>query len=201
MISESIKVEIDRLIKEIWLNDICEDYRRGNLIREASLQSSLYHHIRNRFGSYLEKHSLYVYPEFYFRELKFRADLVIAEMDMDKKTQWLSERVTDIAAIIELKYDGGYAASTENWIKSDKERLRIYAKKLKYNCQYYWGVIYETECTWLHWFDKRSTNTWGKGRLTELNAGLLSGQMTFEINSYNNMNKNLHKAKKECTPV
>lgn len=199
MISESVKIEIDRLIKEIWLNDICEDYRRGNLIREASLQNSLYHHIRCHLGSFLEMHNLYIYPEFYFRELKFRADLVIVEMDMEKETQWLSERVTDIAAIIELKYDGGYAETTEDWIKSDKEKIRKYASKLKYNCQFYWGVLYEAECTWLHWFDKRSTNTWGKGRLTELNAGFLDGRMTFEVNSYNDMNQGY--AKKECIPV
>ena len=198
MISESVKAEIDKLIKEIWMNDICEDYRRGNLIKEASLQTSLYHHIRTRFGVHLEENNLYLYPEFYFKGLKFRADLAIVEMDMNKETQRLSDRVTDIAAVIELKYDGGYAKTTEDWIKSDGEKLKAYARGLKYNCQYYWGVVYETECIWLHWLDKRSTNTWGKGRLTELNAGLLDGQMIFEINSYNNMN--VSHAKKGCTP-
>lgn len=49
-------------------------------------------------------------------------------------------------------------------------------------------MIYETECWWLHWFDKRSTNNWANGRLTELNAGYLDGKMHFEVNSYNNWN-------------
>ena len=36
-------------------------------------------------------------------------------MTLEKK--WLSEKMTDIAAIIELKYDGGNAMSTSDYIK------------------------------------------------------------------------------------
>lgn len=43
---------------------------------------------------------LYIYPEFYFKELKFFADLVIVEMDMALEKTWLSEKMTDIAAIL-----------------------------------------------------------------------------------------------------
>lgn len=39
-------------------------------------------------------------------------------MDMNSEQHWLSERLTDIAAIIELKFDGGNAASTSDYIKS-----------------------------------------------------------------------------------
>ena len=78
-------------------------------------------------------------------------------------------------------------------MKSDKAKLKKYFENfenLPYNCQYYFGVIYETECWRLNWFDKRSTNNWAKGRLTELNAGYLDKQMVFEVNSYNNWNIN-----------
>ena len=91
-----------------------------------------------------------IYPEFYFKELKFFADLVIVEMDMTLETTWLSERMTDIAAIIELKYDGGNATSTSDYIKTDMPKLREYVRSLNYDCQYYFGVIYETDCEWLH---------------------------------------------------
>ena len=40
--------------------------------------------------------------QFYFKELKFFADLVIVEMDMTLEKKWLSEKMTDIAAIIEF---------------------------------------------------------------------------------------------------
>jgi hypothetical protein len=36
----------------------------------------------------------------------------------------------------------------------------------------------------LHWFDKRSTNNWAKGRVTELDAGVIGEDIVFEINEY-----------------
>lgn len=110
------------------------------------------------------------------------------EMDMSLSKTWLAEKLTDVAAIIELKYDSGNALSTSDYIKTDIPKLKNYIHSLNYNCQYYFGVIYETECEWLHWLDKRSSNNWANGRLTELNAGYLDETMYFEINSYNNTN-------------
>ena len=188
MIKKSIRKEIDKVIKNIWLRNICTDYGNGFLIKEASLQCSLYHHLQNELNFLLQQNHLYIYPEFYFKELKFFADLVIVEMDMTLEKKWLSEKMTDIAAIIELKYDGGNAMSTSDYIKTDMPKLKEYIRSLNYDCQYYFGVIYETDCEWLHWFDKRSTNNWANGRLTELNAGYLGETMYFEVNSYNNMN-------------
>ena len=36
-----VKKEIDKIIKDVWLEDICEDYGNGLLIKEASLQCAL----------------------------------------------------------------------------------------------------------------------------------------------------------------
>lgn len=187
MVRKSVKKEIDKAIKEIWLNEICSDYANGLLIREASLQCSLYHHLQNRLSEQLRNNHLAIYPEFHFSELGYRADLVIAEMDFSIESE-LKKRMTDIAAIIELKYDGGNAMTTEEYIKTDMPKLKNYVQTLNYDCQYYFGVIYEADCSWLSWFDKRSTNNWANGRLTELNAGWLDDLMYFEVNSYNNMN-------------
>ncbi|WP_304819312.1 hypothetical protein, partial [uncultured Clostridium sp.] len=164
MIKKSIRKKIDKVIKNIWLHNICTDYGNGFLIKEASLQCSLYHHLQNELNLLLQQNHLYIYPEFYFKELKFFADLVIVEMDMTLEKKWLSEKMTDIAAIIELKYDGGNAMSTSDYIKTDMSKLKEYVRSLNYDCQYYFGVIYETDCEWLHWFDKRSTNNWANGR-------------------------------------
>lgn len=188
MIKEEIKKEIDKIVKEVWLNEICNEYAKGALIKEASLQCSLYHHLQNRLQNILQENNLFIYPECYFKGLRYRADLAIVEMDMTKECSYLWDRMTDIAAIIELKYDSGTAKTTEDYIKSDKAKIKKYIDSLPYECQYYFGVIYETECRWLHWFDKRSTNKWANGRLTELNAGYLEGKMHFEVNSYNNWN-------------
>lgn len=188
MIPKNVRKEIDKVIKDVWLYNICNDYGNGLLIKEASLQCSLYHHLQNKLDIIFKENNLYIYPEFYFKDLKYFADLAIVEMDMNLERRWLSEKLTDIAAIIELKYDGGNATSTSDYIKSDIPKMREYVHNLNYDCQYYFGVIYETDCEWLHWLDKRSTNNWANGHLTELNAGYLDDTMYFEVNSYNNMN-------------
>lgn len=187
MITKNVRRTIDRVIKMIWLKEICEDYGNGSLLREASLQSSLYHHLRSHLEDILKENHLFIYPEFYIPELKYRADMAIVQMDLSADGI-LSQRVSDIAAIIELKYEGGAAQGTLDVIKYDLQKMRHYAKQMGEDCQFYFGVIYETECVSLHWLDRRSTEHWANGCMTELNAGYLDGIMSFEVNSYNHMN-------------
>ena len=186
MIAKSVQRTIDRAIKMIWLKEICKDYGSGNLLREASLQSSLYHHLRTHLEDVLKANNLFIYPEFYIPELKYRADLAIVQMDLSADRA-LSQSVLDIAAIVELKFEVGTAQGTLDVIKADLQKIKRYAKQMDKNCQFYFGVIYETECAWLRWYDRRSTEHWASGRVTELNAGYLDGIMTFEVNSYNQM--------------
>lgn len=178
---------IDREIKKVWLKEICEDYGSGRLLREAGLQSSLYHHLRLHLEDILEENNLILCPEYYVPQLKYRADMAVVQMDLSASGA-LSTRVSDIAAIVELKFDGGTAQGTTDVIKYDLQKLKHYAKQMDESCQFYFGVIYETECEWLHWLDRRSTDHWADGCVTELNAGYLDGVMTFEVNSYNHMN-------------
>lgn len=186
MIAKKAIQTIDQVIKEVWINDICEDYGKGKLLREASLQSSLYYHMRSYLKDVLDEHNLFIYPEYYVPELKYRADMAIVEMDFSAGGH-LSERVSDVAAIIELKFENGTAKGTTDIIKADLQKFKLYAQQME-NCQFYFGIIYETECKWLHWLDRRSTKHWADGCMTELNAGYLDGAMTFEVNSYNYMN-------------
>ena len=79
--------------------------------------------MQNELNPLLQQNQLYIYPEFYFKELKFFADLAIAEMDMSLEKTWLSEKMTDIAAIIELKHDSGNAMSTSDYIKTEMPKL------------------------------------------------------------------------------
>lgn len=187
VITKNTSCKIDQAIKTVWLKEICEDYGKGRLLREASLQSSLYRHLRAHLEDVLEENDLFIYPEFYIPELKYRADMAIAQMNLSEGGE-LSKRVSEIAAIIELKFEGGTAQGTVDVIKADLQKMKRYAKQLNENCQCYFGVIYETECDWLYWLDRRSTEHWANGCMTELNAGYLDGVMTFEVNSYNHMN-------------
>lgn len=186
MITKSAKRKIDQVIKSVWLKEICEDYGNGRLLREASLQSSLYYHLRSHLEDVLIENNLFIYPEFYIQKLKYRADMAIVQMDLTAGGE-LSTRVSDIAAIIELKFEGGVSQGTVDVIKADLQKMKRYAKQMNENCQFYFGVIYETECDWLSWLDRRSTEHWANGCMTELNAGYLDGVMTFEVNSYNHI--------------
>lgn len=120
---------IDHEIKMIWLEEICKDYGSGNLLREASLQASLYHHLRSHLDDVLKQNDLFIYPEFYIPELKFRSDIAIVQGDLSADGM-LSQRVSDIAAIIELKYKGGTVQSTQD-IKADLQKMRQYARQMR----------------------------------------------------------------------
>lgn len=193
MVSKKVREIIDAEIKAVWLNEIRQDYLNGKLIREASLQCAMYHHLLNRLGQILEENNLYIYPEYWFKNLKYRADMIIAEMDMDKESDYLVDNLVDVIAIIEFKYTDGASQTIENYVMSDIEKFKCYIKNLPYDFQGYFGIIYEEECSWLNWADKRRTNNWAKGRLTELNAGRFDGEMYFQVNSYNEMNLRMNK--------
>ncbi len=64
------------------------------------------------------------------------------------------------------------------------KKLKDYVQKSKFQCPLYFAVIYEVECCWLHWLDKRSKNNWASGRVTELDAGWIDGIMNYEVHSY-----------------
>lgn len=190
MVKKYVKKEIDKTIKSIWLNEICNEYGEGDFLLEASLQCSLYHHLRSKLEPLFEDNNLHIYPEFTFPALGYRADLVICEMDMEIDSNRLKDKLSDIAAIIELKYGG-----SPDYIKTDIPKFKTYIQSLGFECQYYFGSIDErTECGQLCWLDKRSTNHWASGYFTELNAGFQDGAMYFEVNSYNGMNLQNKKA-------
>ena len=183
MRKKSIQKEIDKAIKKIWLNEICAEYGQGHFILERSIQCSIYHHLRDRLDPLLQENSLYIYPEYYFSELRYYADLAICKMDMGKDTR-LHDKATDILAVIEIKYGGN-----SDYIKTDLPKFKNYMQTLEYDCQYYFAVIDElSERDRLPWLDGRSIGKWPDGRFTELNAGWIDGTMYFEVNSYNGMN-------------
>ncbi|MBQ9719868.1 MAG: hypothetical protein IJV64_04155 [Oscillospiraceae bacterium] len=183
MTKRSVQKEIDKAVKSIWLNEICAEYGKGNFILEASVQCSLYHHLRNMLDALLHENSLYIYPEYYFSDLRYYADLAICQMDMSRDTR-LHDKLTDVYAIIEIKYGG-----SSDYIKTDLPKFKTYMQSLDYDCQYYFAAIDElTERDRLRWLDGRSIGKWANGRFTELNAGWIDGTMRFEVNSYNGMN-------------
>lgn len=183
---KTIKKEIDRAIKEVWLEEVCEDYAQNGILMEASLQCSLYHHLRNRLEDILEENDLRIYSEYRVKECGYRADLAIVHLDMEREENHLRDCVDEVIAIIELKHVSNRSKRTISWIKEDVSKLKDYAKK--YDSNLYLGVIYENDFENIFWMDKRSTNNWADGVVTELNAGYYDDEFYFEVNSYNHMN-------------
>lgn len=192
MVSQNVLMKIDKAIKEIWLNEVVNDYDEGLLLKEDSLKCSLYHHMRNKLDDILKENNLRIYPEFYFKNLKYRADIAIVEIEKNSDKEYLADMVKNVIAIIELKYSYGTDERTISDIRNDVWKIKDYIQTGKMLCQYYFGVIYESECIGLNWIDKRSSGNWAKGYVTELDAGIIDGEMWFEVNSYNGLNEELN---------
>jgi len=58
--------QIDKAIKEIWLNEIQSDYNNYLLLKEDALKCGFYHHLRSRIGDLLLENNLRLFPEYWF---------------------------------------------------------------------------------------------------------------------------------------
>lgn len=186
MIKKSVQKQIDATIKEIWMKNIPKDYKEDYLINEDCLKMSLCYHLRRKLASVLRENNLRIYTEKYFPSMKKKPDIIIAKIrdEYPEGSLYASIREEDVVAVLELKYRSDTAKSTSDWMKEDLQKLKVYVQKSKLQCQLYFAVIYEVECEWLHWMDGRSTNNWAAGRVTELDAGWINGNMEFEVHSY-----------------
>lgn len=189
MLEESILKLIDKAIKEIWVNEVKRDYEEDYLLKEDSLKNSLYYHLRSKLEAVLRENNLRIFPEYYFPDLKYRADLAIVQMDVESENYYLKDRVKDVVAILELKYvnASNNDEATEQWIMDDIRKFKRYIQEGNIDAQFYFAVIYENERTTLNWMDKRSSNHWAKGRVTELDASIVGDEMQFEVHSYNGL--------------
>lgn len=191
MIDKSLIEYIDSVIKEIWTTNIQEDYLSDSMLKEDSLKCCFYYHLRTRLSDIMEEYNLRIYPEYYYSPLHYKADLAIVQVNPDSDEDRLKNRVIKVIAIIELKYVYNPTPSTTEWVKKDLSKLKSYIQSGELLCQYYWGVIYEAECKSLKWLDKRSTNHWANGYVTELDAGYINDEIQFEVNSYNHLNSDM----------
>lgn len=166
------------------------------LLREDSLKCALYFHLRKKLGKILRENSLRIYPEFYFSELKYKADLATVRIDENKEYHCLGEAVTEVVALFEMKYTGGKDSATINWIKNDLKKFHDYMDIPQLNrCQFYFATIYESERNHLNWLDIKSRTNWAKGKVTELDAAIIDDEMIFGVFSYNGWNEDLNDIK------
>lgn len=178
---------IDETIKYIWENDIKADYYNGWLLKEDTLKNSFYFHLRNQLGELLSNNDIRIFTEFTdgeFQGSNFRPDIVIAEMDFDRHSDYFGDDVKKCLAVIELKYKNSTVPAKT--ILNDYDKLHKYVQKLKLDskCKLYMATIWERADEKAYWEDYNSK--WAKNRLTELNASYEPGtqNMRFYIGEH-----------------
>ncbi len=160
---------IDKIIKDIWTNNIQQDYNNGLILNEDTLKNALYFHLRTYFEKNSDYNNLCIYTEcrdYGFPKLAYIPDMII----INKATQ-------KIVAVFELKYKPRNYYYVENSVYYDCHKLKQYIKKLdttQSNCKYYIAAITLGDFTRANWLDGRSK--WAKNKVSELIAYEPNGQ-------------------------
>lgn len=169
MTKQEIDNIIDETVKEIWVNEIADDYESGWLLKEDTLKNSFYYHLRTKLGKLFEDNDIRIFTEFTdnkFKGKEYRPDMVIARVDLEKGSKYWGDDVTECLAVIEIKFKNGSNSSKD--IYNDYKKLSVYADSLGVGCKLYMATIWEYEDDETSWESEDSK--WAKGRLTELNA-------------------------------
>lgn len=181
-----IRKMIDEVVKRIWERNIPKDFKAGYIINEDCLKMSLCYHMRRKLAALLKENDLRIFTEKYFPGIKKKPDIIIAKIreDFEENSLYDSIREEDVVALFELKFTSDTMKSTSEWMKEDIFKLKDYVQKSSIKSRLYFCVIYEVECSSLQWLDKRNSNNWAKGRVTELDAGWIDEKMVFEVHTY-----------------
>jgi len=162
---------IDEAIKQSWTEDIYRDYKQHYILKEDSLKNAFYHHLRTRLGDgFMNRNRIRIFTEFYLHDNQ-RADIaivqVIPKFEFDNSDRdHLSKRVDKVLAIIELKHKSP-SCKREVFIE-DVLKVKKYIKLKEFDiCNFYLGFIHESPID-KPWLTQRQSQTWAKGRLTEL---------------------------------
>lgn len=186
--------KLDRVIKKIWKNELQNDFKNNLILNEDTLKNALYHHLRTYFEKDKTFKDLFIFTECYhygFYEIGYRPDLIIAIKDHKNKSTYKDIRINDVIAIFELKYKSEKCSNIEDEIYHDFDKFKLY-KNIYPNCQFYNMAISLGDFNRPAWLDKKSTNHWANGCVTELIAYEPKNELDFQIYSYNGMNEDLN---------
>lgn len=186
--------KLDRIIKGIWMNELQSDYRNDLILNEDTLKNALYYHLRTHFEKDSEFNDLFIFTEcndYGFCEMGCRPDLVIATKDYSKESNYKRIYIDEVLAVFELKYKAENCYNAADKIYCDFSKFKAY-KSLYPNSQFYNIAVTLGDFNRPAWLDKRQTNNWADGCVTELIAYEPGGALAFQIYSYNHMNEDLN---------
>ena len=138
---EAIDRFIHQIVKNVWIEDIKNDYQNSYLLKEDSFKNAFYFHLRKRLGDdYLLDNNIRIFTEYYIDGE--RIDLVIVEIDPEKAIEdFLGECIVRIIAVVEMKYKG--STVSERYFDDDIEKIVRYINKFKSNTIFYPAFIRE----------------------------------------------------------
>lgn len=196
---------LDKIIKSVWLNEIPCDYANGDLLKEDTLKCAIYRHIKNQLDDLYRDVPIKVFSEFSdmgMKDIDCRADIAVVQMDKRRKHGHIKDRIKDVLAIIELKFQDNSSGAYKN-MRSDVCKIKKYIKSLCFKkCQFYIASIHEDAWNFTnsHLLQKRQYTNWANNRVTELSARYFketdNRDMGFYIHSYNRYNPEF-----ECTAL
>ncbi len=197
-----LQEKVDLAVKQAWFNQICEDYLFDFCLKEDSLKSSFFHHIRNNLNDkYLINNSIRIYTEFDYESNK-TADIGIVILDNNKGIEThIRDRVDNVLALIEMKFIRG---NNHDQFYNDINKI-MSVKSRKYNDTQFYLVFFnenygdvgllDENFTWLN--NNHRNPIVQNQRLTELLAFTdeKNGKVCFSVNSRNKYNEELNKYK------
>lgn len=194
---DEVMLTIDRVIKEVWINEIKEDLKDSYILYEDTLKNAFYFHLRNKLKDILIDNNIRIFTEFHDGKLSDKgviADIAIIKIG-DNEEAHIKDNIKKIYAIIELKHKGAQVSIDPFVSDVDKMVKYIKDKELE-GCQFYLGFIHEGEFDRreISWIQNKKQEKLVQGRLTELSACYYTNQdeMIYTIISYNDINKDLN---------
>ncbi|MGD8189060.1 hypothetical protein ACQCN2_03565 [Brevibacillus ginsengisoli] len=163
-VSSEIYSIIHSIVKDIWINDIRDDYKKDRLRLEGSFQCSMYYHLRRKIGEqFLEENNLSIYAEYSY--LGKKVDLAIV---------FNNRGTSEPVALFELKYKNSTIDTT--FQKDVKKVFRYIEQEPKgAKWKHYLCFIQEAEFEEMtddfSWISKELVSL-TKGRTVELTGGL-----------------------------
>lgn len=179
---------LHEIIRKIWMNEIQDDYIDDYILNEDTLKNSMYHHIRTEIEKHRAYKNLRIYTEctaFGFSNNNQRPDIIIAERikdNNDSEKIWIEK----IVAVFELKYKGEQCYNLSGLIQQDFHKMYDYKNNTSIpiadDCRFYVAAITPGDYEPGAWVtDRRTTENWAKGSVTELLAYGTGEKPNFEI--------------------
>lgn len=166
---KDIRNRIKEIVKHIWVNEIKRDYEKYMLIGEDTLKNVFFFHLRNYLKYEIEKDNLRIYTEYYVKDAKSKADILIGYLN-DKTMKMLDEtreyyctkEAVEPLAIFELKYKSYSGGENDFCLDISKVKERYKNVTELENCDFYLCFISEYDFGCHKWSDDE--------RITELTA-------------------------------